>query len=143
MEWQRLSEGFERASGLGGEARERFLLALASTDPALADSLRAMLAADARSHPLLDDAGKSVRSLLEPGVAEPTHVGRYRIVRPLGEGGMGRVYLVERDEVGGHAALKVLRDAWISPERRARFASEQRTLAQLNHPHIDSYGDYL
>ncbi|MFN0100044.1 MAG: tetratricopeptide repeat protein [Gemmatimonadaceae bacterium] len=134
--WQRLSEEFERASALNGEARDRFLAALASTDAALADSLRAMLAVDAEPHPLLDDAGASVRSLLESDATPPTHVGRYRIVRLLGEGGMGRVYLVEREEVGGHAALKVLRDAWISPERRARFASEQRVLAQLTHPGI-------
>jgi serine/threonine protein kinase len=58
------------------------------------------------------------------------------MVRLLGEGGMGVVYLVERTDVGGHAALKLLRDAWLSPARRERFASEQRVLAQLSHPGI-------
>ena len=33
-------------------------------------------------------------------------------------------------------AIKILRDAWLSPARRERFASEQRTLAQLKHPSI-------
>jgi serine/threonine-protein kinase len=41
-----------------------------------------------------------------------------------------------RDDLGTHAAVKVLRDAWVSPSRRERFATEQRTLAQLNHPAI-------
>jgi serine/threonine-protein kinase len=58
------------------------------------------------------------------------------MVRLLGEGGMGVVYLVERTDVGGLAALKLLRDAWLSPTRRERFAAEQRVLAQLTHPGI-------
>src|SRR6185312_5174315 len=41
-----------------------------------------------------------------------------------------------RDDLGSDAAIKILRDAWLSPARRERFASEQRTLAQLNHPLI-------
>jgi serine/threonine-protein kinase len=54
----------------------------------------------------------------------------------LGEGGMGVVYLAERADLGSRAAIKILRDAWLSPSRRERFAAEQRTLAQLNHPSI-------
>ena len=63
------------------------------------------------------------------------------MLRLLGEGGMGVVYLVEREDVGGRAALKLLRDAWISPSRRARFLTEQRTLAQLDHPGIAQLHD--
>ena len=63
-------------------------------------------------------------------------VGPYRILRLLGEGGMGVVYLAERSDLGTQVAVKVLRDAWLSPARRERFATEQRTLAQLNHPSI-------
>jgi serine/threonine-protein kinase len=54
----------------------------------------------------------------------------------LGEGGMGVVYLAERDDLGSLAAIKLLRDAWMSPSRRERFLAEQRTLAQLTHPSI-------
>src|SRR5688572_3584109 len=54
----------------------------------------------------------------------------------LGEGGMGVVYLAERGDLGSKAAIKIRRDAWLSPARRERFAVEQRTLAQLNHPSI-------
>jgi serine/threonine-protein kinase len=136
-DWQRLSEQFERLHALPGEARSRALDALAHDDAALARQLRAMLDADRDAHPVLDRAPEHLRALLiTPEVATPSTVGRYRIVRPLGEGGMGRVFLVEREDVGGHAALKILRDAWISGERRARFAAEQRTLAQLSHPGI-------
>ena len=60
----------------------------------------------------------------------------YRITRFLGEGGMGMVYLAEREDFGNRVAIKILRDAWMSPARRTRFAHEQRLLAQLNHPYI-------
>ena len=62
--------------------------------------------------------------------------GPYRILKVLGEGGMGMVYLAEREDLGSLMAIKLLRDAWLSPARRERFAFEQRTLAQLNHPSI-------
>jgi serine/threonine-protein kinase len=62
--------------------------------------------------------------------------GPYRLIRPLGEGGMAVVYLARRDDLGSVAAIKVLRDAWLSPTRRERFAAEQRTLALLIHPSI-------
>jgi serine/threonine-protein kinase len=68
-------------------------------------------------------------------------MGPYKVVRLLGEGGMGVVYLVEREDVGGRSALKLLRDAWVSPSRRARFLAEQRTLAQLDHPAIAQLHD--
>jgi serine/threonine-protein kinase len=60
---------------------------------------------------------------------------------------MGVVYLAEREDVGQRAAVKVLRDLWVSPESRVRFAGEQRTLARLNHASIaklydaDTLGD--
>ncbi len=63
-------------------------------------------------------------------------IGPYRIVRVVGEGGMGVVFLAERTDLGSQAAIKILRDAWLSPARRQRFAAEQRTLASLNHPSI-------
>ena len=62
--------------------------------------------------------------------------GPYRLIRPLGEGGAGVVYLARRDDLQADVAIKFLRDAWLSPARRERFTREQRMLAQLNHPSI-------
>jgi hypothetical protein len=46
----------------------------------------------------------------------PTSIGRYRIIRLLGEGGMGAVYEAEQDQPRRHVALKVIKAAWASPE---------------------------
>ena len=54
----------------------------------------------------------------------------------LGEGGMGVVYLAERDDLGSLAAIKILRDAWLSPARRERFA-ERAAHARAAEPPVD------
>jgi tetratricopeptide (TPR) repeat protein len=113
-------------------------------DAGLAADVLEMLEEDRRANPLLD-AGidEAARSLLESGLEfGPLHsmvqqqIGPYRLIRLLGEGGMGVVYLAERTDIGGLVAIKLLRDAWLSPMRRQRFRVEQLTLAQLNHPSI-------
>src|SRR6185436_15014327 len=99
-----------------------------------------LLAEDARGGSMLDRGVASVAQKMLDGATAYTpasdRFGPYRLTRVLGEGGMGVVYLAERDDLGSLAAIKILRDAWLSPARRDRFASEQRTLAQLHYPAI-------
>ena len=98
-----------------------------------------LIAADAKGGSLLDRGVASVARQVFRGstyTPESDRFGPYRLTRLLGEGGMGVVYLAERDDLGTVAAVKIMRDAWLSPSRRERFAAEQRTLAQLNHPLI-------
>ena len=66
----------------------------------------------------------------------------YRLVQPIGEGGMGVVWRATDTTLGRDVAIKVLPDAFVAdPERVARFEREARLLASLNHPHIASiYG---
>ncbi len=67
----------------------------------------------------------------------PATLAHYRIVRPLGAGGMGEVFLAEDTKLGRHVALKVLTHASAAdPERRDRFDREARDVAALNHPNI-------
>ncbi|NGY05476.1 serine/threonine-protein kinase [Solimonas terrae] len=66
----------------------------------------------------------------------PARLGPYRILRLLGEGSSGRVYLAEQDEPRREVALKVLRNTALSGDARLRFAREAELLAQLEHPGI-------
>jgi eukaryotic-like serine/threonine-protein kinase len=61
----------------------------------------------------------------------------YKIIKQLGEGGMGIVYLAEQTEpIKRKVALKVIKPGMDSKEVIARFKAEKQTLAQLDHPYI-------
>ncbi len=140
------ADRFQRVQGLFFEAvelpeseRAAFLVRACGDDADLRRRVIEMLDGDAGSGQLLDRDLSDVAGPVMADAAMPVPGGRfgpYRITRLVGEGGMGVVYEAARDDLGTTAAVKVLRDAWVSPERRDRFAAEQRTLAQLNHPHI-------
>ena len=69
-------------------------------------------------------------------------VGHFRIVRRIGEGGMGHVYLADDLRLDRQVALKVLAQGSPSPEQIARFEREAKAAAALNHPNILSIHDY-
>jgi TolB-like protein/predicted Ser/Thr protein kinase len=71
--------------------------------------------------------------------ARPERVGPYRILREVGRGGMGTVYLGQRDDGEGfrqRVALKLVRGAFAADWLVSRFLAERRILASLEHPHV-------
>ncbi len=138
--WERIQEIFHAATGRPAAGRRAFVQSQAAGDATLAADVLGMLEEDERAGSLLDrELGSVADRVLHAGGEPPLppHAfGPYRAVRFLGEGGMGVVFLAERADLGSRAAIKILRDAWISPARRERFAAEQRLLAQMNHPSI-------
>ena len=67
----------------------------------------------------------------------PATIGRYRVIRLLGEGGFGRVYLAQDDELDRPVAIKVPNPERVAgPEDVAAYLAEAQVLAQLDHPHI-------
>src|SRR5262249_36774289 len=72
-----------------------------------------------------------------PMVAVGTHLGRYKILAPLGSGGMGEVYRAQDEALGRDVAIKVLpEDLAQNREALGRFEREAKALAALSHPHI-------
>ncbi len=137
--WGRIQTLFHEAAILPQAKQRGFLESACGEDEGLVADVLALLHEDARGGSLLD---QPLAEIAHKVLADDAHslpfqeLGPYRIRKVLGEGGMGVVYLAEREDLGSLVALKLLRDAWLSPARRERFSAEQRTLAQLNHPSI-------
>ena len=71
------------------------------------------------------------------------HIGHYRVLRQLGEGGMGVVYEAVRDDIGIRAAVKVLRPEFArNMEISTRFFNEARAANMIQHPGIVKVFDY-
>lgn len=121
---------------------------LCAARPDLADALRSYADGEAMFREMAaDDSVSGANALAEtvrPGAGRDTDAsmtgrsfGNYRIVRQLGQGGMGAVYLAEDTTLQRHVALKIPRfTAADGPDARERFFREARSAAALTHPHI-------
>ncbi len=137
--WDKIQSLFQGAADLPASEQRAYLQTACGSDETLIDEVLVMLSEDARGASLLDQALPDLASAVLDGAAPSftsTEFGTYKIKRLLGEGGMGVVYLAEREDIGSVVAIKLLRDAFLSPARRDRFLSEQKTLAKLEHPFI-------
>ena len=86
---------------------------------------------DTLSTPVVSDT--SCPSLID----DPTQIGRYRVIRLLGRGGFGDVYLAQDDDLKRPVAIKVPRHERVSrPEDVEAYLNEARILASLDHPHV-------
>ena len=68
--------------------------------------------------------------------AVPTSIGRYQIIRSLGEGGMGAVFLALDPAIARHVAIKLMRTGFDDPSLRERFAREAKSIGRMHHPNI-------
>lgn len=140
--WARLDALFAEAADLEPGARAAFLAALRVDDPALAEELEPLLEWDsADGGALLADAVHgAVSSILDRSGPDRrgSRLGPYRIVDELGHGGMGTVYLAERDDgaYDARVAIKLIRGGVASRAQVRRFKAERQILAGLDHPNI-------
>lgn len=139
---ERVAELFAAAIELNVEARLQFVERACSGYPALLDELLSLLAAHETDGGVLDhgfDPARLAGLLHEhPSDRAPARVGPYRVVRELGRGGMGTVYLAERDDgqYEQRVAIKLVPEGLESPGLIERFLRERRILARLEHANI-------
>src|SRR5262245_24350126 len=128
--------------------REAWLAVLATTDPATNALLRELLVAieETGADNFLetrDRPGRHLAATPRVDAAPGGQFGPYRVVRPLGQGGMGAVWLAERADglFSRQIALKLVHPSLLGSPAGERFARERAILAGLNHPHITSLLD--
>jgi serine/threonine protein kinase/Flp pilus assembly protein TadD len=120
------------------EDRRRYLEKACAGDQDLQARVEALLRVHAEEPTFLEQPAEGVQPLPVPTFEGPgAHIGPYRLVKPLGEGGMGSVFLAEQKEpVRRQVALKLIRPGLDGRQVLARFEAERQALALMDHPHI-------
>ncbi|MCC6784200.1 MAG: SUMF1/EgtB/PvdO family nonheme iron enzyme [Planctomycetes bacterium] len=133
---RRLQAVFEEALALAEPERGAYVARLVREEPPLGTELEGLLAAYAGAQTQALRA--RVGGFTAEGAALPASIGPFRIVRELGEGGMGTVLLGEQDDpVRRRVAIKLMRAGLgTSAVAAARFDLERRALARMEHPNI-------
>ncbi|HZG43741.1 MAG TPA: serine/threonine-protein kinase, partial [Longimicrobium sp.] len=139
--WRRINDTLDEALDLAPDQRDGFLARACGDDAALRTEVEQLLRSCESTGGLLDAPAPGLAAALadgEPGVSEGTLVGPYRIVRELASGGMGTVYLAERDDprLRQRVALKMVRQGLHADYLVRRFLEERQILASLEHPGI-------
>jgi len=136
-QWRVLSPYLDRALEISPQERGAWLETLRSQDPSLANDLQALL----QEHEALGDeaflkTGAAARP--RPVPLAGTTVGAYTLAAPIGQGGMGTVWLARRSDgrFEGQAAVKFLNVALLGGAGEQRFKREGGILARLAHPNI-------
>lgn len=138
--WERIQALYHAIRTLPDSERARFLADSCAGDPALAYEVQKLLDQPVSTSGFVAFVGAAAP--VQPTIApSPDLTGRqlgsYRVTSLLGRGGMGEVYRAHDARLGRNVALKVLPAEFTADAGRlARFESEARMLAALNHPHI-------
>jgi eukaryotic-like serine/threonine-protein kinase len=146
--WERLRALFEGCLDRPEDERGAWLAHQCPDDPALRTQVLELLEDLRKGEALLGAGAVAMLESLSPeeDIADAeigSSVGLYRLVRLLGKGGMGRVYLAERSDgqFAHQVALKLIRSDFATSELQQRFLRERNTLARLKHPNIAQLHD--
>jgi tetratricopeptide (TPR) repeat protein len=139
--WKRAGELFHAALAEPAGRRRQWVENTCAGDPEMAAEVLSLLGSDAEAGPGYFERRMepAVASLLSAARDEaPARAGPYRLVRELGRGGMGTVYLGERDDEAyqTQVAIKLVRRGMDTDLILNRFYRERQTLARLQHPNI-------
>ncbi len=133
-QWEKVKELFDAALQRPATERSEFLRQACGPDDSLLKEVESLLSAYARSdglseHPWANEA--------MPEAPPPPSIGPYRLLRKIGEGGMGQVWLAEQSlPLQRQVALKLIRAGMYDDSLLRRFQAERQSLALMDHPAI-------
>jgi serine/threonine protein kinase/TolB-like protein/Flp pilus assembly protein TadD len=143
--WQQINDLFHAALEREPGECAAFLDETCGGDEALRKQVEALLAGHEKAgsfieSPAMEVEARRVAAEQESSKAEiflGETISHYRVISPLGSGGMGEVYLAEDTVLGRKIALKLLPPGFTrDPDRVRRFQQEARAASALNHPNI-------
>ncbi len=146
--WQKVEEIFDEAAELPRAEREFFLDEACDGDEDLRREVEALLAADEQSDDFIESpiiASNTLAGLLPNNIEDSVaphflgkRVGAYQLVRELGRGGMGAVFLASRAdaEFRKEVAIKLVKRGMDTDFILKRFRNERQILAHLDHPNV-------
>src|SRR5207244_45759 len=143
--WQQLDRLFHSALELKPTERAHFLSEACAGDESLRRQVEALLAAHEEAGSFIERPAMEVEArglaadegTTEAELATGESFSHYRIIAPLGAGGMGQVYLAQDMTLGRNVALKLLPPDFTRDKHRVRrFQQEARAASALNHPNI-------
>jgi serine/threonine protein kinase/tetratricopeptide (TPR) repeat protein len=136
--WQQIKVVLEGALDREEAERKAFLDIACEGDDELRREVESLVASEPELGDFIETPVFRIRPEEDVPLAAGQRIGAYRVVRELGRGGMGAVYLAERadEEFEQRVALKLVRRGMDTEEIVRRFRSERQILAHLDHPNI-------
>lgn len=145
--WKQIESLYHAALERETATREAFLAEACAGDEELRREVASLIGYDGQPASLIESpalevaarewADESSSLLSRPPANAPSQIGAYRILSPLGRGGMGEVWLALDTRLGRKVAVKLLPAEFTSDaERVRRFEQEARAASALNHPNI-------
>jgi eukaryotic-like serine/threonine-protein kinase len=139
---KRTEEIYHTAMEMLPDERQSFLDKACADDEDLRREVESLLAVNRTSNNIFDTPPESLAAEMFSNKEKPANlsgkeISHYKLIRLLGAGGMGEVYLAEDTKLRRKIALKLLPPQFeTDPERKRRFEKEARAVSALNHPNI-------
>ena len=139
--WKKVKELFDAVVDLNAEERDRFLDRECEADSDLRADVEKLLSSFMQADGFLDDPAANhvasaiveSKAMLHPG----KRFAHYKVLRQIGVGGMGEVYLAQDEKLDRRVAIKILNERFGKNDSHLqRFIREARSASALNHPNI-------